>query len=335
MTKSRIKINYKVVILLTLCCIFFIFLGSEIYFNKFVIELDYSRIYVKANLSNLNQDIHVTKLLSKFSCSKKPIKLLVVVISNVMYFQRRDTIRKTWGKRLDLHTTNDFRTFFAVAKTTDETTQEKLENEIATYGDVIQGDFYEDYYKLPRKTELVFEWAYKHCEFDYLLKADDDVYVNLMILFQFLDHPDTPKTKLYAGRQHVKTNVFREGKLKVTFEEYGTKNYPDFCSGGSAILSRDVVGSIIPYFQKNPFRLEDVYTGMLMMNAGVVSRHVPSVRMFEKNCDYQNTTLAHHSEIHTKKRSCLLKLFYSMLAQNVESAFIRTHYINVMDDRGK
>lgn len=38
--------------------------------------MDYSNIYVKANLTNLNQDIHVTKLLSKFSCSKKSIKLL-------------------------------------------------------------------------------------------------------------------------------------------------------------------------------------------------------------------------------------------------------------------
>lgn len=332
MASLRIKINYKIVFLLTTCCVFLTLFGRDFYYRKFVIELDYSRIYVKANFTNLNQHIHVTKLLSDFSCSKNPIKLLVVVISNVSSFQSRDTIRKTWGKRLKSHTTNDFRTFFAVAKTADEATQEKLNKEIAKYGDVIQGDFYEGYYELPRKTELVFEWAYKHCEFDYLLKADDDVYINLLVLFQILNHPDTPKTKLYAGRKHVKANVFREGKLKITFQEYGTKNYPDFVSGGSAIFSRDVIAGIIPYFHKTLFRLEDVHTGMLMMNAGVVARHIPSVRMFEKNCDYKNTSLAHHSEIHTKRRSCVLKLFYSMLAENVESSFVRTHYIDAMND---
>ena len=121
------------------------------------------------------------------------------------------------------------------------------------------------------KVEAGFEWAYKHCSFDYYLKADDDVFINLSNLFQLLYENETPKTKVYLGHRHYRDHTLRKGKYKVSYEEYGQRFYPDFCSGGGFVLSPDVVKNVIPYFREKPFKLDDVYIAMLVINAGCLS----------------------------------------------------------------
>ena len=46
---------------------------------------------------------------------------------------------------------------------------------------------------------MMFEFAYKHCQFEFLLKVDDDNYVNVPNIFRLVDGL-VAKTGVYLGR---------------------------------------------------------------------------------------------------------------------------------------
>ena len=82
------------------------------------------------------------------------------------------------------------------------------------FNDIIYGDVYEHFLNLTFKIQMVFEWAVTYCKFEYLLKADDDVFVNIPSLLEFLRHKDTPKNKLYAGHVNYAGKVLPIGKIQ-------------------------------------------------------------------------------------------------------------------------
>ena len=102
-----------------------------------------------------------------------------------------------------------------------------------------------------------FEWAITYCNFSFLLKSDDDVFVQVPRVLSFLSAPTTPKKMFYAGRRYANKGPRRKGKWMVTYEEYNETRYPDFCPGFGYILSHDVVRAFVDTFSSLPFfRLE-------------------------------------------------------------------------------
>ena len=289
-------------------------------------DWDVERIYSVANYSYLDRSCHASKLISRFKCGNETVKVLILVTSRITSITRRRTIRMTWGKTLHTQVNNDFKTFFMVGKSPDEEVMKKVKQESYFYKDIIFGNFYDIFYNLPYKVEIGFEWAYKHCSFDYYVKADDDVFINLENLFELLSRKDTPKEKLYLGYKQGNPYTIREGKYKVTYEEYRTIHLPPFCSGGGFIFSSDAVKNIIPYFQKDPFKLDDVYIAMLVMNAGMEPRNNNKFRFFEGTCVFNETYITHHGWGTTGERSCMEEIFYTMVAANANHNFIKTHY---------
>ena len=65
-----------------------------------------------------------------------------------------------------------------------------------------------------------FEWAVTHCNFSFLLKIDDDVFVHIPKVLSFLNATTTPKKKLYTGLLYANMGPHRKGKWMVTYEEY-------------------------------------------------------------------------------------------------------------------
>ena len=61
----------------------------------------------------------------------------------------------------------------------DNEVMSQLEKESEMYQDIIMGDFYERFYMISLKTEMMFEWSWKYCDLEFLLKTDDDNYINL------------------------------------------------------------------------------------------------------------------------------------------------------------
>ncbi|NWH55678.1 B3GT4 galactosyltransferase, partial [Fregata magnificens] len=70
------------------------------------------------------------------------------------------------------------------------------------HADLLQGSFADAYANLTRKTLLALRWAAARCPAaPFLLKADDDVFVNLPALTNYLASLRNPR-RLYLGRVH-------------------------------------------------------------------------------------------------------------------------------------
>ncbi|KAL9970181.1 hypothetical protein ACROYT_G022514 [Oculina patagonica] len=205
---------------------------------------------------------HRTYLISRKRCTEK-LFLLIMVFTAPANFDRRNIIRKTWASDPSLKAR--WKTMFLLGQAVGDSTEKKyLEDEGLKYGDFIRGTQNENYYNLTLKTQMGVEWAAKYCDFQFLLKADDDVFVNPYRLMEYLGNSDTPKTELYLGRVASSGIVHRRGKYAVSVEEYNGTRYPAFCNGPAYLLSWDLVNKLVDLFDvKKPLKLEDVYIDWL------------------------------------------------------------------------
>ena len=210
---------------------------------------------------------HKSTLVTRTTCGQHYF-LLILVSSAPFNVQRRKDIRRTWG--VDTAINYRWKTVFLVAKTRNESKSDLLLQENDAFGDLVRADFFEHYWNQTLKIQMGFEWAARYCNFSFLLKADDDVFVNPKGLIALLKDPNTPPAKLYMGELYTNNKPFRGGKWKVSYKEYNKTDYPDFCPGFGIVLSTDVVHLFVDLFEVIPkFRLDDVYIGMLAEKAGV------------------------------------------------------------------
>ncbi|KAJ7379717.1 hypothetical protein OS493_014123 [Desmophyllum pertusum] len=229
-------------------------------------------------------------------------------------FDRRKTIRKTWAR--DPSMTIRWKTMFLLGQTTENSTRKKLEAEGLMYGDFIRGTQIDKYYNLTLKMQMGLEWAEKYCDFQFLLKVDDDVFVNTYRLVDYLGNPDTPKTSLYLGRVVHNGVPHRSGKYGVSEEEYNKTKYPDFCCGPGYVLSSDLVHKLVELFDvKKPLKLEDVYIATLVEKVGVKAVLHRGFHLLDfGKCKHYSTTVVYHEA----SIQCLEELFNQTMKARVE-----------------
>ncbi|KAJ7365034.1 hypothetical protein OS493_007675 [Desmophyllum pertusum] len=214
---------------------------------------------------------HKTTLITNRTCAQYYL-LIILVSSGPANLQRRNYIRKTWA--FESAFKPRWTTVFLVAQTRLQTESNSLLKEDEVYGDLVRADYFDHYWNQTLKMQMGFEWATRYCKFSFLLKVDDDVFVNSVGLLSFLSKPTTPKEKLYVGNHYKNPDVYRGGKWKVTKDEYSEAHYPDFCPGFGFVLSQDVVVTFVKAFAFVPyFRLDDVYVGMLANKTGIKIIH--------------------------------------------------------------
>ena len=248
---------------------------------------------------------HKTTLITKKACARNYF-LLILVSSAPENQDRRNLIRQTWGT--DINVPPLWKTYFLVGQTKNQTHSDLVKRENEVYGDFICGDYYEDYWKQSLKIMMAFEWAARYCNFLYLLKADDDIFLHTADLIHFLQKKSTPKKELFLGRLHHKPKVRRQGKWKVSYEEFNQTHYPDFCSGAGFIMTYDVIDCIVPLFDViKPYRMDDVYVGMLASASGVTAVDHKGFFMpidDYDDCNFVPNVLAQHRAT----GQCLIKL---------------------------
>ena len=253
---------------------------------------------------------HRTFLITRRSCMQH-YDLLMIISSAPGNFQRRNLIRKTWAFERAFRPR--WTTVFLVGQTRDEAVSVTLLKEDKAHKDLVRASYYDHYWNQTRKIQMGFEWAVTYCNFSFLLKLDDDVFVHIPRVLSFLSAPNTPKKKLYAGNHYTNNVPFRGGKWKVTYEEYDKTRYPDFCPGFGYILSHDVVSTFVETFSSFPFfRLDDVYVGMLADRNGI---SVTNNNGFELGhppghiCVPTNYTLVRHDV----GEECQMKMFKTLV----------------------
>ena len=249
---------------------------------------------------------HKTTLITKNACEREYF-LLILVSTAPANLERRNLIRQTWGTDSN-STAPQWKTYFLIAQTANQTHSDLVEKETTNYSDIIRGYYYENYWNQSLKIQMAFEWAARYCEFSFLLKADDDVLVHTDDLIGVLQSGSPPKQGIFMGRLHHKPEVLRRGKWNVTYEEYSHSHYPDFCSGAGFVMSYDVVECLVPLFDViKPYRMDDVYVGMLAKESGVIAVDHSGFYV-HWNVEFCNF-LPHVLVQHRATGQCLIKLF--------------------------
>lgn len=203
---------------------------------------------------------------------KPGIELVIVVTSRPSSIYQRLAIRNSWGRPdsvINQHLFKDkkfdFISIFAIGQTPNKITQNIIEKESQGFGDILQLFYIDSYENLTNKTLLTLEWLSYNCEPKFVLKTDDDCFVNLLSLEPWLH---TLKSDiLYVGKRNVHMPVIRHPKHRnyVAVEDISEKYYEPYCSGGGYILSGKVLKNLTgkaKFFKQ--IRNEDAFIGIVM-----------------------------------------------------------------------
>lgn len=188
------------------------------------------------------------------------VRLLVLVTSAPTHYDARMAIRHTWGH---YGMRRDTVVAFFLGATGDQGTEEQLMGENTLFGDLIQGRFVDSYNNLTLKTISILEWVDTYCpQASFVLKTDDDMFINVPKLMQFMDKHSHDKRHIY-GRLAKKWKPIRNKKSKyyVSPNQYLPKYFPDFTTGPAYLMTSDVIHDLYEKsLEQTYLKLEDVYT---------------------------------------------------------------------------
>lgn len=103
--------------------------------------------------------------------------------------------------------------------------QKTLTEENTSYGDLIQGSFLDTYRNITYKHVMVFKYVLYHCPLaKFVLKTDDDVFVNMPTMKNFLAFDLSPYgangVLFCTPRKNTKVLRTYRSKWRVSFTEY-------------------------------------------------------------------------------------------------------------------
>ncbi|GAB6030864.1 hypothetical protein CHUAL_007698 [Chamberlinius hualienensis] len=215
---------------------------------------------------------------------KSDVFLLVVVCSSVQHFKARQSIRETWGSsealnrepRTFANKTDNFtlgsdnrwfkeshtvRLVFMLGRSEDENEQEQIVQENTKYNDIVQEDFHDTYNNLTLKSVMMLKWVNSSCpNAKYIMKTDDDTFVNLPRLVMYLlkhGRDGLLMGALICGAVPVKNKHSKWYAPRVLYSE---RFYPNYLSGTGYVFSNSLVAPLYQTALDTPFfHLEDVY----------------------------------------------------------------------------
>ncbi|XP_059469519.1 beta-1,3-galactosyltransferase 5 [Neocloeon triangulifer] len=229
-----------------------------------------SSVVATKDLYESGHDIPNAELCPEFGAG---LKLLILITSAPTHADARKAIRLTWGT---YGHRKDMAVGFLVGGVSDEKVRSALYSESELYGDIIQSHFFDSYDNLTLKTVSALEWIDTYCyQARFILKTDDDMFINVPRLLQFVDKHANDKRSIY-GRLAKKWKPIRNKKSKyyVSKEQYKQVLFPDFTTGPAYLMTSDVVHDLyMGALNLTYLKLEDVYT------TGIVAQQLKIKRL--------------------------------------------------------
>lgn len=222
------------------------------------------------------------------TCDRSSSLFIVLVHSAPKNYLKRNRIRRTWGSlgRLNVNTTT-YKLYFLLGLTESSYQERQLALENQMFSDIIQGNFLDDYKNMTYKHVMALKWFKYFCSNTwYLVKTDDDVFVNIKKLEVFLSlmnqsegrqrstnstfEPSVPTKSSPSSESrnflfcHKLSNVpvkrTYRSKWRVSPKDYNLRYYPDYCPGYVVVYSGDVVHKLYAEAQNmSYFWIDDVH----------------------------------------------------------------------------
>lgn len=190
-------------------------------------------------------------------------QIVIIVHSAPENFDKRTVIRETWGTKYDRSLL-----VFLLGAVNSSSLQEKLDAESKTHEDILQGNFIDAYRNMTYKHVSGLKWFVYNCpNARFLLKTDDDVFVNTPLLYDYLETPSEQSQQFHLGRLLFCTEISRakvkrtfRSKWRVSYDEYLEKYFPNHCPGYAILYSSDVVLQLYQRAQSlRYFWIDDVH----------------------------------------------------------------------------
>ncbi|KZC15168.1 Beta-1,3-galactosyltransferase 1 [Dufourea novaeangliae] len=207
-------------------------------------------------------------------CSPSPY-LLIVICSAVANFKARAAIRDTWANKSNLDNiyNSTVKIAFLLGQSDNDTLNNIVAEESHQYNDIIQEKFHDTYNNLTLKSVMILKWVTSSCrQAKYLMKTDDDMFVNIPILMKTLQSTSqSTDTLLGSLICNAKPILDPNNKWYTPKYMYSEKIYPNYLSGTGYVMSLDVAFKLYKTALTTPLlHLEDVYiTGVCAKRAKV------------------------------------------------------------------
>jgi len=194
---------------------------------------------------------------------------------------------------------------FLVGQSNSSVLNSLLRQEAQVYKDIVIGDFLDTYRNLSLKTLLGLKWSLQHCQPKYILKTDEDCFVNVLSLVQWLQeyHVTNSSRALYAGNVQKEMEVVRDKSHRyyVSSMDFNKRIYPPYASGGGYVFSASLLPELLAASQKVPvIPVEDACFGLYMQQIGVKPIHNTRILPYVF-CDSKKTSLNERPICHLRE----------------------------------
>ena len=260
--------------------------------------------------------------------------LIILVTTRPGNFANRVAIRLSWG-RMDsvinsyIKKNNidyKWKSIFSVGLANSPNIGSLVALESERYKDILRLPYKDTYKNLPNKTMNSLEWIAENCQARFVLKTDDDCFVNIFKVLPWLQN--LPSHHRYIGRVNNEMPVIRDPKHRnyVSVAEHKDNYYKPYCAGGGYILRSSIIRNVTTMGKKiKQIINEDAYMGMLTNALGVSPKNEerflpyiffgPPVKKLHI-CDWKDQFLIHNvfgkRQIIMHYNSIAMKYFHSL-----------------------
>ncbi|MCL4151711.1 UNVERIFIED_CONTAM: hypothetical protein GTU68_048778 [Idotea baltica] len=187
--------------------------------------------------------------------------------------------------------------------------QEKvILEEHESYGDIIVEDFIDSYTNLTLKSLFILKWIEMKCpQVKYVMKTDDDMFINIPNLKKSLEDPKLP-SPLLMGNLICNAHPIKNRWSKWYSPSYMfSGKYPNYVSGTAYVFSGNMAKKLLEAAIQTPyFHLEDVYlTGICAQKLGLKAINCKGFSYLKRAlnpCIYKDIISAHEVSIKEMKK---------------------------------
>lgn len=240
------------------------------------------------NLTNFQYLINPSEVCQRV----KPLLGIIIVTSYVGHDDVRSAHRKGISQS-ELQQLGLARIFLLAAIPISERfiTQNAVISEHRRYGDLLQGNFLENYRNLTYKHVMGLKWAAQSCAHaKFIIKIDDDSVYDVLRVAQYLrDHEQELHTQNFlAGYvfNHQKPIRLEADKHFVTLAEYSEDEFPKYLSGWLYLTNPQTARIIVTQSEKKRFFwIDDTYVTGILVKDQPIQFHDLS-HWFSANSDF-------------------------------------------------